>query len=436
MGLDEKKEILPGSVFAGTAGQELEQPRDHSKPAVQGNGQFIPNMFHKIRTSLNAVIGFSDLLGQESLTEEQKEYVSAIFEAGGNIASLMNGVLEYSRIESGQVNIEMVDCSVRPLLDELGSVISAEANEKGLEFEILQYNSLPATIKTDLAYLHQCLINLAHSAIEMTERGYVCITVSLETCNSELYLRFDIEDSGPGLALAEQKVIFEPFSRHVGNGLELSITQQLAKLLGGKVSVRSQAGKGSVFSLMIPAGVDVESQPLLNKYEPTKFVVTQEQRADNQDKTCGHIFVLMAEDDPSNQAVLTLLLEAMGLQVTIAADGQEVVAKAMTEQFDLILMDLKMPNMDGCEATKTLRKKGIKTPIVVLTANVEEDKPDECIEAGCDGYLLKPVDSRKLYEAISKYLPVINIFDSGRETDDSSQIAAGPPEDIAVILAD
>jgi CheY-like chemotaxis protein len=418
--------------------------------AMLFKNQFIANMTFQIRTLSNAIIGFSDLLRYEQLTDSQKEYVAEIYQAGQGVVSLVDDVLELAKIQSGQRRCAVVNCSLVALLDKIDLLIRPLTNENGLEFEISQCTDLPATIRTDPDMLRQCLINLTGNAIKFTEKGCIQLKVSVEYShapaspdasrgggNDTPFVRFDVVDTGIGISADKQKIIFEPFAQLkntdeiilTSSGLGLTITAHLAKLLGGEVSVTSKVGKGSVFSLVVPAGVDIESEPLLDlspreqrqpeQYLPEEFDTASQPGGElvEPQKCIGH--VLLVEDQPSNRTVMSLLLETMGLRVSVAEDGIEAVEKAMGENhapaspdasrgggFDLILMDIRMPRMDGYEARRTLQEKGLATPIIALTATSPSDDPDGHKLSEFDGYLMKPVDSKKLYQVIAKYLPL------------------------------
>jgi len=389
-------------------------------PVIHFKSQLIANVAFQIRTLSNAIIGFSDLLRYEELTNSQTEYVNEIYNAGKDVVALVDDVLELFRIESGQLSVDSVKCSLGGLLNKIDSVVRSSAEEKGLEFRILQYTDLPASIRTDPFKLCQCLINLVNNAIKFTEEGYVHLKVSQEDGDDQPYIRFDIADSGPGIPADKQEIIFEPFAQvrnekegvSTSSGLGLTITRYLVKLIGGKISVSSEPGEGSVFSLVIPAGMDTGAEPLMEQRELLASLPDASDDTDRKERV-GHI--LLVENEPSNRTVMTLLLETMGLHVSVAEDGLEAVEKAMSEQFDLILMDIKMPRMDGFEARQTLREKGITTPIIALTASSpSDDDADSRKLADFNCCLIKPVDSRKLYETISKYLPVARKLSGGK----------------------
>jgi CheY-like chemotaxis protein len=299
------------------------------------------------------------------------------------------------------------------LVNSVEAMMSTMATEKGLKFKVIRTGTSPQQIQTDSTRLRQCLINLINNAIKFTEDGHVYLNVSqLEEDDGKMLIRFDIEDTGIGIPSDKQETIFDSFSqadsstnrKFGGTGLGLTITKQLAGLLGGELSVSSEVGKGSVFTLTIPTGInakqqlpdrcgDADLQGIEANIEEVRF--------------SGH--VLVAEDSPTNQILIRLLLEKLGFDVTIVENGKIAVGKALAQQYDLILMDMQMPSMNGYEATGMLKEKGITTPIIALTANAMKGDEKKCIEAGCDDYLSKPLDRNKLTTKIHKLLQGIEI---------------------------
>lgn len=377
--------------------------------ANAAKSQFLATMSHEIRTPMNAIIGFTNLLAEAEHTNEQKEYLNIIRDSGQNLLWLIDDILDLSKIEAGKLDIEFSECSLGQLLNSVESLMQPRAEEKRLDFEIFEDSGLPARIRTEMTRVRQCLINLVGNAIKFNREGHVYLRVSLQEIEDTPFIRFDVEDTGIGIPQDKQEEIFGTFVQvdgsscreYGGTGLGLAISKRLAKLLGGQLSLTSEVGKGSVFSLTIPAGVDVTKQPFLDRQNIAGHIDAGKDEA-KRAKFSGHI--LVAEDARTNQVLIKSLLKRVGLQVTIAEDGNEAVQKALATQFDLIFMDIEMPNMNGYEATKALRKEGLRTPIVALTAYAMKGDDKKCFAAGCDDYISKPIECQILMHILSKYL--------------------------------
>ncbi|MHC4551628.1 MAG: ATP-binding protein [Planctomycetota bacterium] len=381
--------------------------------ANQAKSEFLANMSHEIRTPMNAIIGFSELLADEDLTEQQQSFLSTVLNSGRSLLQLINDILDFSKIEAGRLETEIIECNTEQFLGDMGSFLRPLAIEKGLDFNILQCSELPAFFYTDPVRVRQCLINLVSNAIKFTADGHVFVNVCTERQEDEDCIRFDVEDTGIGIPEEQQKNIFEAFTqadgsttrKYGGTGLGLTITQQLTELLGGTISLQSTPGGGSTFTIIVPMGVQLDQTATINKYNVIEDIVEtpKSNTADEPDQPEG-ARVLVAEDAPANQTLIRILLERLGHTVRIVENGAEAVNAVEQDNYDIILMDIMMPVMNGYEAVKQLRSNGCDLPIIALTANAMKGDDQKCCEAGCDGYLPKPINRDTLVELLESYL--------------------------------
>ncbi len=382
--------------------------------ANQAKSEFLANMSHEIRTPMNSIIGFSELLAEEPLAEEQLSFVSSVLTSGRSLLDLINDILDFSKIEAGKLETEIIEVETESFLAELGSVLRPLTRDKELAFEILRCDELPAVIKTDPVRVRQCLINLVGNAVKFTEKGHVFVNIQIDRRDDTDYIRFDVEDTGVGIPPDKQQQIFEAFSqadntttrKYGGTGLGLTITRQLAGLLGGKLTLSSEPGKGSVFRLSIPAGVDVQKTAKSDPYNALDKMLQDDASVRPCEPVQRHLDtrILVVEDTRANQALIRVVLERMGVEVVLAEHGQEALDCLEREHVDLVLMDMQMPVMNGYDATRQLRRKGHTLPIIALTANAMKGDDQKCRQAGCDDYLSKPIDRQKLIAALERHL--------------------------------
>jgi signal transduction histidine kinase/ActR/RegA family two-component response regulator/HPt (histidine-containing phosphotransfer) domain-containing protein len=375
--------------------------------ANQTKSDFLANMSHEIRTPMNGIIGMLDLALDEPVTDKVRNYLLTSKSSANALLAIINDILDLSKIEAEKFDIENMDCSLNKMLIEIESLVRPRANEKNVDFAIYFDTAVPKQIHTDPTRLRQCLLNLVGNAVKFTDTGHVYVRLSLEQGQTHSNIQFEIEDTGIGIPADKQRVIFEAFKqidgniirRYGGTGLGLTITKRLAVMLGGQIGLISEPNKGSTFSLIIPVGLDVRSQTMITQLNKNAIIPAT---VPAKSQFAGNI--LLAEDDRVNQKVMVATLKKTGLEITIANDGKEAVDKATAEQYDLILMDMQMPNMNGYQATKELRQKGFKTPIVALTASAMKGDDKKCFKAGCDDYLTKPIDRSKLFCVLEKHL--------------------------------
>ena len=291
-------------------------------------------------------------------------------------------------------------------------MMKPQADKKGLKFEVVRGQDLPENMYSDPVRLRQCLFNLLSNAMKFTSKGHVLLRLSSLQQNGHAFICFAVEDSGIGIPKDKHESIFEAFSQvdnsttreYGGTGLGLAITKELTRLLGGRLYLESEIGKGSIFKVVIPVILTSENT---HKSLQTETELAKSQRLANKRPTCGK--VLIADDNDTSVVLTTLLLERLGFGVTCVADGREVLDKALTQDFDLIIMDIQMPGIDGYHATHTLREKGCECPIIAVTAHALEGDREKCIESGCDDYLAKPINRDHLYEIVGKYVQGISI---------------------------
>jgi len=403
---------------------DLAIARDQALKASKTKSSFLANMSHEIRTPLTAIIGFGESLLDEKQTESDKfDSVQAVIRNGRHLLTIINDILDMSKMEADKLDIETISMSPFHLLDDIYSLASMQACDKNLIFEVNYEFPLPKLICSDPTRLKQILLNLSANAIKFTSEGSVGIYVSCDKAAQKM--TFVVKDSGIGLSSAAQERLFKAFSQadssttreFGGTGLGLFISKELAQLLGGDIKIESEEGVGSKFIVSISTGPldEIEFIDDLSSVEESRPSPVMEHSQGSL-----HGSVLLAEDNPDNQRLIMMYLRRAGdLDVTVVENGSLAVEHALSNEYDLILMDMQMPVMGGLEAVQILRGTGYSHPIIALTANAMKEEQKSYVEAGCDGFLTKPIDQQMFFSVLSERLK--NKIDSDQSLEDMSE---------------
>lgn len=411
--LEEQRDMLSKTIL------ELKEAKDVAETATRSSNEFLANMSHEIRTPMNAILGFTQLLSESITDEKQKKYLKAISSSGNNLMRLINDILDLSKIEAGKFELQYEQTEIRKIFDEIKQMFELKTNEKELGFIFEIAKDIPRFLSLDEIRLRQILFNLVGNAIKFTDNGYVKVICDFRRVSfSTVDLIIQIEDTGIGIPYDQQEEVFDAFKqqssainrKYGGTGLGLAITKRLAEMMNGAVELISQPGLGSVFTVNL-FGIQVAPERGYTEKEPEKQTPRVEFLPSK---------LLLVDDVALNRQLIAGFLESSSVSIFEAENGKDAIELCLQIKFDMILMDIKMPIMDGYRAAQVLRSNEDTSdiPIVALTASIIKDQFKLLREKGFSGYLLKPVTKSELFIEMMKYMPYLRLeTESGSDND-------------------
>lgn len=394
--------------------KKLITQRNAANKANKNKSKFLATMSHEIRTPISGVIGTTTVLRDTELTDSQQEYISMIESCAQSLLCLINDVLDFSKIEAGELRIEQVDFNLKDIVGQVRDVLAAKAREKNIRFYSHILHDVPVWLHGDPLRIRQVLLNLTGNALKFTDTGSVHIEVTLEKEEeNQVFLRFSVKDTGIGLTEEQKEHLFKSFSqsdpsitrKYGGTGLGLSISRKLTRLMGGKIGVKSERGKGSEFWFSLPLKRQPEGRKKRSEiFQLNRFRCLKQQRFKG-------LSILLVDDDPINRKISRILLEKEGFHVEVVESGNRAISTLEQQAFDLVLLDVEMPGMNGYEVTRTIREMEENstipaTPIIAMTAHAMTGDREKCLDAGMDDYISKPLNMIVLTRLIEQHVSI------------------------------